>query len=51
MSLMFDKKQSSLRLKSEFNDLKRTADSVAKELNYNISEINNFLSGKYDLKY
>ena len=48
---MFDKKQSSLRLKSEFNDLKRTADSVAKELNYNISEINNFLSGKYDLKY
>ena len=44
---MFDKKQSSLRLRSELNDLKRTSESVAKELNYKESEIKKYLSGKY----
>ena len=47
--LMFDKKQSSLRLRSELNDLKRTSESVAKELNYKESEIKKYLSGKYNI--
>ena len=36
---IFDKKQMSLRLRSEFNDLKRTPLSVANELNIDKSEI------------
>lgn len=47
--LMFDKKQSSLRLRSELNDLKRTSQSVAKELNCKESEIKKYLSGKYNV--
>ena len=47
--LMFDKKQSSLRLRSELNDLKRTSESVAKELNCKESEIKKYLSGKYNV--
>ena len=47
--LMFDKKQSSLRLRSELNDLKRTSQSAAKELNCKESEIKKYLSGKYNV--
>ena len=47
---IFDKKQMSLRLRSEFNDLKRTPLSVANELNIDKSEIDEYLSGNYNLE-
>ena len=38
-----------MRLRSELNDLKRTSQSAAKELNCKESEIKKYLSGKYNV--
>ena len=43
-----DMKQISLRLRSEFNDLKRTPSSVSKELNFPKKKIDSLLSGDFN---
>ena len=43
-----DKKNTSKRLRSEFNDLKRTPLSVSKEMDYPIEKINSFLEGEFE---
>ena len=47
---IFDKKQMSLRLRSEFNDSKKNTIAVANELNIDKSEIDEYLSGNYNLE-
>ena len=42
-----NKTQTALRLKSEFNDLKRTSASVADETKFPLEKINKILSGKF----
>ncbi len=42
-----DKKQTSLRLRSEFNDLKRTSDSIAQEINFPKKQIDAIFNGDY----
>ena len=47
---ILDQKQVSMRLRSEFNDLKRTSTAVGKELKIKKSEIETYLSGKFQEK-
>ncbi len=43
-----DKNQTALRIKSEFNDLKRTTKAVSIETNFELKKIEKILSGKFD---
>ena len=42
-----DKKQTSLRLRSEFNDLKRTPESIAREINFSKDHIDSIFNGNF----
>ena len=42
-----NKQRISQRLRSEFNDLKRTAKSVATEMDYDLESIEGFLRGDF----
>ena len=42
-----NKQRISQRLRSEFNDLKRTAKSVATEMGYDLKEIEGYLTGDF----